>query len=992
MNTIKHVKATTGFTLVEMVLTILALGFVLIAVSGIFVLFQKSSAQTKDFAEVQQNARIALDYMANHLRQAGSQTDYFRGQAPIVHAGPYQIAVNADIDNGQTIDGLAPLSAINRAYSPNTVPTSGTTIYTPAADYQSDAETVVFTLDSNSDGVVSSNDRGDDPEEDSANTNLFILKKVIYGFNGSTANEVRESDVALVRGPNLAPTWTIPEPLFQYYYDHDEDIATDDRLWGDTDNSGALDTGEILAVTPMPQNLLGRIRKVKINAISESHRYDKKFETNGGFLNVTMTSEVYVRNISRSSSMVQGRVFHDADGDGVMDAGETGLPGVEIRLAGQNRTAVTDNFGLYYFALPAGDYSIQEVDPLGYTSTTPNLVSVTLVSGQMEVVNFGDLSSSPIGVIRGTVYEDQDQDGLKGVGEPGITGVLISLDNGAQTFTDDTGYYSFIAEEGNYTVVETDPVGYSSTTPNSIEAIISAAGDTVTANFGDYAGPVSGSLEGYVFLDENEDGIRNNREEGIPNVSIKVSNGDSTLTNANGYYRFSLAPDTYFITETDPDGYTSTTVNTYIDIPIVVDTTVVRDFGDVLEERQDFLEINISNTDRALSVCTADLDEDEKNDMDIVLGTALAAGFGNMLVFHNNWETSATPISELFDSDPIYRREAGENINTLSRFDFSEDGTPDILSGLNISTERNVQIWFTGAGGVLSVTPDVAYYSSGLNVVMDGKLADLDLDGVTDLVVGLRSPVGTAGGFETFLGSGSGVFTSREYITTAGSLGDINLGQIWAVETGDVDRDGDQDIIVGSHITDYSGYIDIYLNTGYASATFAWYARYRSWGAVNDLVVLDIDEDDGQDPDILTATSTGDNVGLIMLWLNASGVFGLPDTTAMIAYGPDEMQRLPDDYVNAGGEALSLGIIYLNNDVFPDVAYGTRSSSLFTGDIYTLATYGTLPTHGDKINVTQLGEIVTLDIADFNKDGKPDIVVGTRSSATQGRLVAYFGK
>jgi hypothetical protein len=82
----------------------------------------------------------------------------------------------------------------------------------------------------------------------------------------------------------------------------------------------------------------------------------------------------------------------------------------------------------------------------------------------------------------------------------------------------------------------------------------------------------------------------------------------------------------------------------------------------------------------------------------------------------------------------------------------------------------------------------------------------------------------------------------------------------------------------------------------------------------------------------------------------------------------------------------------VNNDVFPDVAYGTRSSSLFTGDIYILPGYGTLPPSGQKINQVVSGEVITMDVADFNRDNRPDIVVGTRTSATQGRLVAYFGK
>ncbi len=428
-------RNSAGFTLVEMMVSVLVLGVLMIAMGGLFVLFQKSAAQTNEYTEVQQNARIALDFVTDHLRQAGSQTDYFRGQQPIVHAGPYQVAINADIDNQQTIDGMGPLTAIRRSFSPNRVPASGTIIYSPTTDYQSNAETIVLTLDSNGDGVISASDRGDDPEESGRNTNLFILKKVVYGYDGAGSNEVRESNLALLRGPNMAPTWTVPQPLFQYFYDHDNNPSTADRLWGDGNLNGVLETGEITVLTVMPQNLLSSIRKIKTTAAGESDVYNTKYETNGGYLGVTMTSEVYVRNATRTSSNIYGKVYHDIDSDGIPDQDETGIPRVEIRLTGQSRSVLTDNFGMFYFPLPAGTYSLTEVDPPGYTSTTANMVSVTLAAGQTSIINFGDRSTTPTGKIKGTVYEDADADGIKDAGETGLNGVLVSLDNGAQVLT-----------------------------------------------------------------------------------------------------------------------------------------------------------------------------------------------------------------------------------------------------------------------------------------------------------------------------------------------------------------------------------------------------------------------------------------------------------------------------------------------------------------------------------------------------------------------------
>ncbi len=987
MTRTKHIRGTPGFTLVEMVFSVLILGIIFIALTAVFILFQRSSSATTSYAEAQQNARIAVDFISDILRQAGSQTDYFRGQPAIAHAGPYQIVINADIDNGQTIDGLSPLIAVNPTYSPNTIPAAGTVLYTPLV-YESNAETVVLTIDSSDDGVVDSSDRGDDPEESGVNVNLFMLRRVIYGYDGAGQNEVRPSNLALVRGPNLATAMTTPDPLFQYWYDNDDDPATADILWGDANGNGAIDAAEAGSVAPVSSANLPRIRKVRTTAIAESNRFDKRYEANDGFLAVSMNSEVFVRNATRTSSNVYGRVYHDANSNGQLDDGETGLNNVEITVLGTSRETFTDAFGNFYLSLPPSDYSIQETDPAGYISTTSNLVSVSLSAGQTQVLYFGDRASVPIGVIQGTVFDDLDQNGSQSVDEPGIPGVLISLDNGTEAFSNTNGYYSFIAQQGIYTVIETDPTGYSSTTPNSAPARIDNEGDTVTVNFGDCAGLISGTLQGYVFDDANNNGIFESGEDGLGSVTVRVSTGDSTVTNDQGYFRFNLSPGVYSLTETDPLGYTSTTPNTCLDIPITVDTTVTRIFGDKLEVSTNFVEIHISNTDRVLSVSIADLKEDSYGDNDIILGTALVPGIGNLLVFFNKWTKITTPLTKLFMPNPDYRRNAGKNINASNTGDLNGNNVPDVFTGLESVTTPNIQAWLTASGGLLGNSPFATYFSSGSSVIMDSKLVRLDGDSNLDLIVGLKSSLGTfSGGFQIFMGVGTGAFTSYQYVTTAGADDDISLGEIWAIESADFDGDGDQDIVIGSHTNTYLGYLDVYLNDG--SGTFAWHSRYSVPYAVNDIKAVDMMEDDAGDVDIVAAVSSGALTGQVMLWLNDSCLFGQADTTGY-SFGHDETPHLPSDYVDAQGAALCLAILNFNNDGFPDIAFGTRATLLYQGNLYVLPSYGLLPNNGEKINAALMGEIITMAVTDLNKDNSIDIVLGTRNSATEGKLIAYF--
>jgi uncharacterized surface anchored protein len=83
------------------------------------------------------------------------------------------------------------------------------------------------------------------------------------------------------------------------------------------------------------------------------------------------------------------------------------------------------------------------------------------------------------------VFNDTNGNGLKDAGESGISGVLITLSNGATVTSSADGSYTFSnLQPGNYTVTETDPSGYSSTTANTV-AVTVIQGGTATANFGD---------------------------------------------------------------------------------------------------------------------------------------------------------------------------------------------------------------------------------------------------------------------------------------------------------------------------------------------------------------------------------------------------------------------------------------------------------------------------------------------------------------------------
>lgn len=203
------------------------------------------------------------------------------------------------------------------------------------------------------------------------------------------------------------------------------------------------------------------------------------------------TSE-FGKNVKLTSSGIYGYVFNDLNGNKSMDPGEAGISGVRIEVWKNEggwlevANSITDERGYYEFDLPPGNYvlvedygnaydsSDQGADPDGYISTSPNSVSVNLLSSKKSV-NFGDFSGFKI---EGYVFDDSGNksenstaanNALKDPEESGIPDALVKLKNGTEIYfrnTDSSGKYVFLIQ-GNpvfpITITEEDKAGFSST-------------------------------------------------------------------------------------------------------------------------------------------------------------------------------------------------------------------------------------------------------------------------------------------------------------------------------------------------------------------------------------------------------------------------------------------------------------------------------------------------------------------------------------------------
>jgi uncharacterized repeat protein (TIGR01451 family) len=188
-----------------------------------------------------------------------------------------------------------------------------------------------------------------------------------------------------------------------------------------------------------------------------------------------------------TAAIIQGTVFNDTNGNGVQDGTEVGIPDVLVTLDG-TLTATTDVGGGYSFSIVRGGvHSVVETDLAGYFSTTPNRVQVDVVLGSVYTVDYGDAASASAGfaTVYGTVFEDVDGNGNWDSDELGIPGVTVTLDGSTTATTGGYGGFSFsTAVAGTHNVVETDPPGYFSTTPNTITLSVSL-GQGYGVDFGD---------------------------------------------------------------------------------------------------------------------------------------------------------------------------------------------------------------------------------------------------------------------------------------------------------------------------------------------------------------------------------------------------------------------------------------------------------------------------------------------------------------------------
>jgi hypothetical protein len=177
-----------------------------------------------------------------------------------------------------------------------------------------------------------------------------------------------------------------------------------------------------------------------------------------------------VLKLSPPEFNLAGRVFVDGNGNGVEDAGESGLAGVTVRLRQgdvESDTTTSDIGEFGWAGLRPGHFTVEVIAPAGFQGTTPVLRTVVGQVGQPVTLAFGLQEVATVG---GMVFVDTDGDGLRGGQEVGLAGVTVRViggDRAQVAVTGAEGFFRFTGlAPGNYEVEEEDLAGYASTTAN----------------------------------------------------------------------------------------------------------------------------------------------------------------------------------------------------------------------------------------------------------------------------------------------------------------------------------------------------------------------------------------------------------------------------------------------------------------------------------------------------------------------------------------------
>jgi YDG domain/SdrD B-like domain len=303
-------------------------------------------------------------------------------------------------------------------------------------------------------------------------------------------------------------------------------------------------------------------------------------------------------NFTTLNGSISGKVWNDINRNGIRDRNTLTGAFFDPPLAGwqifvdSNRNHIldplepvtlTDANGNYAFLdLQVGDYEVQEVLPAGWVATTTfsDRVTVAVRSGidtaAPDFANYNVTASSP-GSIAGVVWNDNNGNGVRDVGDDGLAGWTVYLDSNndslltigeSQVVTGSDGSYLLSnVSPGTVTVAVVSTVGWRASAPIVNKQTLSLRGseNRTGVSFGE-AQLKESSISGLVFADNNKNGVRDVGERGLSGLTAYLDLNNNSQLDAGEPSSVTTA-DLFYTPTTDESGnyaFTHLAQGTYV--------------------------------------------------------------------------------------------------------------------------------------------------------------------------------------------------------------------------------------------------------------------------------------------------------------------------------------------------------------------------------------------------------------------------------------------
>jgi hypothetical protein len=305
-----------------------------------------------------------------------------------------------------------------------------------------------------------------------------------------------------------------------------------------------------------------------------------------------------------------------------------------------------------------------------------------------------------------------------------------------------------------------------------------------------------------------------------------------------------------------------------------------------------------ASTDSVNSVAVGDLDHD--GDLDVVSGSG--SGEDSEVIA---WQNDGTPFDGVWSPQNVGGSTA--SVHSVALGDLDNDGDLDIVAGCGSGEDYEIRAWRNDGSPFIGlwVPQDVGASNASVYSVAVG---DLDHDGDLDIVSG----GGAAPGYEVIAWQNDG--TPFSELWTQHDVGG-STASVYSVAVGDLDHDGDLDVVSGSDSGEDREVI-AWQNDGTPfSGTWTQNDVGASAASVNSVAVGDLNHDSY--PEIVSGSSGGEDYEIIAWQSDETPFSGLwvqsdvgASTTAMYSVAVGDLDNDGDlDIVSGSGSYEDFEVI-----------------------------------------------------------------------------------